>query len=282
MILIFGGRHDPNMNILTDQLNARDIPFIDLRVGADSNPRLRIDLFRGSLEIDGKPANPGACFMRHDVFLYPAKDLMAADTAALNWYQTVRGWMFSQPGIRIFNRGAAMREMNKIGNLLAARDCGLRIPLTIIDSQAMDANALSGPHIQKPVAGGEYTALIGETPADADYPRFVQPRLDRPEMRIYRIGSRLIGFQLESPDLDYRLNQDVTLTLARVPETEGRAFTRLCDQLGLDFAAADFMTDPDGRLTFLEVNSQPMFAAFDRVADGALCDAIIAHLSETG
>lgn len=71
----------------------------------------------------------------------------------------------------------------------------------------------------------------------------------------------------------------MTLAEAEVPQPEGAALTRLCDRLGLDFAAADFMTDRDGRRVFLEVNSQPMFAAFDRVAGGALSDAIIDALS---
>jgi hypothetical protein len=40
------------------------------------------------------------------------------------------------------------------------------------------------------------------------------------------------------------------------------------------------MRDPKtGEFVFLEVNSQPMFAAFDRVSGGKLCDAIIDHLS---
>ena len=54
----------------------------------------------------------------------------------------------------------------------------------------------------------------------------------------------------------------------------------LCDRLGLDFAAADFMRGPRGKgLHFLEVNSQPMFTAFDQACGGKLCDAIIDHLA---
>jgi hypothetical protein len=41
------------------------------------------------------------------------------------------------------------------------------------------------------------------------------------------------------------------------------------------------MLDRDREYRFLEVNTQPMFAAFDKAADGRLCDAIIDHLSET-
>ena len=34
MILIFGGRHDPNIAVLADRLAARGMPFVDLRIGA--------------------------------------------------------------------------------------------------------------------------------------------------------------------------------------------------------------------------------------------------------
>lgn len=280
MILIFGGRHDPNIGVLTDRLVARDIPFIDLRIGPDANPRLRIDLVRRRLEVDGDPVSPAGCFLRHDVFLYPTEDVVGASAAALNWYQAVRGWVVSQPWIRVFNRLYPLRETNKIGNMLDASACGLGIPPTVIDSHPVDPQSLPGPHIQKPVAGGEYTVPVGANPVMAEYPRFIQRRLDRPETRIYRIATRLLAFRLKSPDLDYRQSRNVTLTQVEVPQPEGAALTRLCNRLGLDFAAADFMTDADGSLVFLEVNSQPMFAAFDRVADGALCNAIIDHLSE--
>jgi hypothetical protein len=56
----------------------------------------------------------------------------------------------------------------------------------------------------------------------------------------------------------------------------------LCDMLGLDFAAADFMRHPEtGAPVFLEVNSQPMFAAFDKIEDGRMSDAIIDTLSKS-
>lgn len=279
MILIFGGRHDPNIAVLADRLAARGMPFVDLRIGAEANPRLRIDLARQVFEVDGEAVPVTGAFLRHDVFLYPTEDVAGAAASALNWYQAVRGWLVSQPGIRVLNPLYPLRETNKIGNLIEAAACGLRIPPTIIDSRPVDPAALPGPHIQKPVAGGEYTAPAGQGGAGSEYPRFVQPRLDRPEMRIYRIGGRLLAFRLDSPDLDYRQSQNVTLAEAEVPQPEGAALTRLCDRLGLDFAAADFMTDGDGRRVFLEVNSQPMFAAFDRVAGGALSDAIIDALS---
>ncbi|MDO5706164.1 MAG: hypothetical protein Q4G49_14020 [Paracoccus sp. (in: a-proteobacteria)] len=276
MILIAGGRTDPNMRRLAGRLQERGIVFHDLLTGAGHCPQMRIDLGDGRLFVDDKPLSVSACFMRQDVFLLDEPDPAAAQVAAMNWFQALRGWSVSQPGIRLFNRHTYLRENNKIQNLILARDSGLAVPPTII-TNGCPAVPDDVPHIQKPVAGGEYTAELGAT--GARYPRFVQPRLNRPEMRVYRIGSQIMGFWLNSADLDYRRADDVSLTRAEVPSAIAAGLIRLCDRLELDFAAADFMSDDQGRLTFLEVNTQPMFAAFDRVADGALCDAIIDGLA---
>ena len=49
--------------------------------------------------------------------------------------------------------------------------------------------------------------------------------------------------------------------------------------LHMDFGAADFKTDPEsGALTFLELNTSPMFARFDDIAGGRLSDAIVERL----
>ena len=52
----------------------------------------------------------------------------------------------------------------------------------------------------------------------------------------------------------------------------------LCAELGLDFAAADLKLDEStGLWYFLEVNSNPMFAAFDQAGDGNLCAEMIRY-----
>jgi glutathione synthase/RimK-type ligase-like ATP-grasp enzyme len=103
----------------------------------------------------------------------------------------------------------------------------------------------------------------------------------RPELRVYRVGQAMLGFSLSSPDIDYRTHQRVRLKPTRVPRVLEQKLHVFCEDLGLDFAAADFMRDPGtGDYRFLEVNSQPMFAAFDQVSGGRLCDAIIDHLEQ--
>ena len=92
--------------------------------------------------------------------------------------------------------------------------------------------------------------------------------------------SEAVSQQAGEDDLDYRTRQKVRLRHVAVPRALRDPMMDLCDRLGLDFAAADFMRAPRGKeLRFLEVNSQPMFAAFDQACGGKLCDAIIDHLA---
>ena len=87
-----------------------------------------------------------------------------------------------------------------------------------------------------------------------------------------------------SPELDYRATQNCRVEF--IEEFPNRELTgvlgKLLSQLGLDFAAADFKTDPGtGSLLFLEVNTGPMFAAFNHASAAKLCHTMIEHLSRT-
>jgi hypothetical protein len=106
----------------------------------------------------------------------------------------------------------------------------------------------------------------------------VQERLKRPELRVYRIGDAFFSFLIRSPDLDYRERNRVQLEFATAPAGLETKLGALTDALGLDFAAADFMLSKRDDYCFLEINTQPMFSAFDAAAGGRLCDAIIDHL----
>jgi hypothetical protein len=141
--------------------------------------------------------------------------------------------------------------------------------------------------IVKPVNGGGYCEALDEvvdrTPLKegrAAAPAIVQRRLVPPELRVYAVGGNYFGFNVISPELDYRTTQNCRLEyIAKLPTELTTAFASLLEKLGLDFAAADFKTCPDtGRLLFLEVNTGPMFAAFDRASKGRLCDAMVTGL----
>ena len=271
MILVAGGQLDPNMGALLRRILARGVAFRDLLVGPTLKPVLMLDL-DGRFELDGEAIEPSACFVRHDVFLSQKTGDPSDERAALNWYYAIRGWALSRPDVRLLNRGWKGADAVKIEALVRAREAGLAVPETVV-SNASEAGPAAGG-IRKPVAGGALTQWL--LPTDRlDYPHFLQPGLRRPELRIYRVGGNCFAFEIESPDLDYRERQDVRLASAEVPASLGTPLVTLCDRMGLDFAAADFMRGDDGEWRFLEVNSQPMFAAFDKVVSGRLSDAII-------
>jgi len=284
LLLVSGGQLDQNIGRLLKRVLERRIPFFDILLGPDLIPRIAIDLDDGALVVNGKIINPSGCFIRHDVFLQETVKTADAHSAALNWYYAVRGWALSQENIRVFNRRSYTSENSKIQNLVCARRVGLKIPRSIVSNQALEElenlpNSVAW--IQKPVAGGSYTTLLSDLQLKSrleEFPRFIQPRLLRPEMRVYNVAGRLLAFRLESPDIDYRISHNVELTAVALPDEIRSPLLALCQELGVDFSASDFMLDDEGNLTFLEINTQPMFAAFDRIVEGRLCDAIIDYL----
>jgi glutathione synthase/RimK-type ligase-like ATP-grasp enzyme len=287
MMFVAGGQLDINIGTFLRRLLRRRVNFVDLLVGPELHPLIAYDLRTGILRLNGRALQPSASFIRHDVFLQQKNSDRSAAPSALNWFYALKGWELSNPNVTAFNRQSASRENTKIYNLLMAQQAGLRIPETVVTNDFTDmGRLLSGPLIQKPVAGGELTTTYDNFLGSLEnasslhrYPRFIQPRLSRPELRIYRVGDAILSFSLSSDDVDYREHQRVTLAPVPTPEIIAEKLTALCNAIELDFAAADFMRDDaTGDWCFLEVNSQPMFAAFDDACDGKLCDAMIDHL----
>lgn len=286
MILVAGGQLDFNIGRLLGRMLQRRVPFVEVLVGPKLVPSITLDLAKDELRLNGALIRPTACFMRHDVFLQMSGKSRHAQAAALNWYNAIKGWELAHDDVRGFNKTSFGTENTKLHNLYLARSVGFAVPDTLVTNEFERAAAsMRGALIEKPVAGGEYTARLADlagklkgADAVARYPRFVQRKLARPEMRVYRIGDAIIAFHLASRDLDYREHNRVKLTVARAPRKIEARLRALTDRLGLDFAAADFMRDRRGEYCFLEVNTQPMFAAFDKVANGRVCDAIIDHL----
>jgi len=289
MILVAGGELDFNLGALLQRMLRRRVRHLSVLLGPKHVPRLTIDLDNDRMRLDGRSVRPTACFMRHDAFLTMRLRTVEANAAALNWYVAIKGWELAHDEVRGFNKRAWNADANKLSNLYLAMRHGLKVPRTLLSNEFVRARkSMRGPLIEKPAAGGELTGmfdalepkLAAGTPIGR-YPRFVQHRMQRPELRVFRVGDDLIGFTLTSPDLDYRAALRSRLKPARVPAALGEKFYTLCSTIGLDFAAADFMRNPKGgEHRFLEVNSQPMFAAFDAACGGKLCDAIIDALAK--
>jgi hypothetical protein len=284
-ILLAGGSQDPNMLVLTEAARRLAIPLIDLRIRPGESPAFLWDLSSGTLQIDGQEVHPCGAFARYDVFAGMQDPRTAVSTRALAWFQSVLGWIYANPDLRTFNRDITQTAANKPAALVAARRAGLRIPRTRISNETTNETEFG---IAKPVAGGDYCYPLDDALARSSLrdgklpaPAIVQERLSPPEIRIYVVGGQSFAFDMKSESLDYRIKQDVELTLLDQVPPEVSALRVLMSELKMDFGAADFKTNAQGQLTFLELNTSPMFARFDQAAGGKLAQAMLEELIGT-
>lgn len=253
---------------------------LDARIGPDSHPAVAWDVAGDVLRLAGAPVRPAAVFCRQDVF-------SSGVHRAAAWYTTVTGWALAHPEVRMLNRGHQRLAPNKPAMLHAARAAGLGVADTLVTNDLREVADLRrrAELVVKPVEGGEYTQsldddLVAATPARegvAPSPALVQRLLVPPELRLFGAAGRWFGFRVESAALDYRTDPDVrVLADPDVPAQLIAGVGRLMEAHGLDFAAADFKSAADGGgYRFLELNSWPMFAAFDRAVGGELAGALL-------
>lgn len=296
MLLIAGGASDPNVESILTRMRQRGIDGAALRIGGERTPALTWDFQRDRLTVDGAELCPGAVFLRYDVFSVLADGRQATQFRSLAWHATLHGWMLAHPHVRMLNR-RYRGETNKAFILDLARRTGLSIPVTLItnDLDGLERRAAEiGPMIAKPVPGGGYAQKVEELLEKTERrdgrsaaPAFVQQRLVPPEVRVYGVGAggrrRFVAFRVESTELDYRVDEASRVVHLPLDEVDGSAVAglgRLMDALEMDYGAADFKADPEtGELRFLEVNSGPMFVAFDAASGFAVSDAILDWLS---
>ena len=287
-LLIVGGDTDPNITALLTAAKRDGVSYQKLLVGKSSHPSLTWDINAGKLILEGQPLECSSAFVRADVFTALRDGQASSQYRAVAWHTAVTGWLAAHPEVFMFNRNNLNQVTNKALVLKLAQDCRLAIPQTLVtnDLERLAIYLSDVPGIVKPINGGGYceplVEVLERTPVKdgrAAAPAIVQQRLVPPEIRIYAVGDRYFAFNVMSPDLDYRSKQNCRVESTDVPTELIDGFRALLEKLGLDFAAADFKTCPDtGQLLFLEVNTGPMFAAFDHATNGELCHTMVQML----
>ncbi|HEY4675923.1 MAG TPA: hypothetical protein VIJ01_02120, partial [Candidatus Angelobacter sp.] len=215
-LLLAGGQDDPNLTALASAAQRANVDLLDLRLPAGESPAFCWDPAEGVARFAGRELKATAAFIRHDVFGAMQDPRPEVSARASAWYHTMMGWLLSEPRVRIFNREMCQAAANKPAALVFARQAGLQIPPTIITNQAGSFRAEQlDSMIAKPVGGGDYCYSLAEALAKTNLrgelaasPAIVQKRLVPPEIRIYVIGAADFAFEVRSPSLDYRVNQD--------------------------------------------------------------------------
>ena len=315
--MIGGGSTDPNLAAVVAQLRKRgNSKVLSIFMGPHSvYPNLAWDMDTDLLTLDGMPISPDAAFIRYDVFSWiDEKDQRVRQfnqQRAGNLHTMLEGWLQAHRSkCRYLNPDYTLVSTNKLEVIALARAVGFDVPSTLVTHDMSAASSFNhgADKITKPVGGGGYAQLLSSwmaTNSAATNPEqvraegavIVQETLVQPEMRIFGIAGTFLAFRLESPGrtdksiVDYRVNQDAKLT--QLPFHTG-AYTGkdhplrslavkqadLMRRMGLEFGAADYKRrgGPDGPDVFLEINSGPMFAAFDWASHSQLVDVFAAFL----
>lgn len=278
MIGLFGGTKDPNIASLYQVLQEADVPFLPILVGQEAIPEVIWDLSADRLILDGQEVRPTALFHRFDVFASFGASQAPLVRRAQAWHELFYGWALAHEDVVLFNRNH--QRTNKLAVLIKAAALGLQPPYSVATNQTALLDKLEGVgYISKPIPGGDQTRLLSEALQDRlihEIPMTIQPRLVQPELRIYGIRGVWAAFWMKTESLDYRVQQDVEVIQTDPPADLVEKLTQLMACMHLDFAAADFKTDPEsGELRFLEINSSPMFARFDLASGSAISKAIV-------
>jgi len=278
MLLIFGGKEDFNLHPLIRVSIQKKIPILPILLEENKIPAIVWDMDLDQLSINNKIIRPKSILLRSDTF----NSVSDANTN-YTWFQTIRAWALAHPNVSLFNKKYI--GMNKSYNLAMAKQFDLSIPQTIITNKVKVLNQLNNlnSYIVKPVIGGKYTITLADYLTDETLKRgknnplfYLQNRLIQPEMRIFGIGEQFFAFSIQSTLLDYRIDEKVQVAQVPVPKHLSSKLQALMKHLQLDFGAADFKACPKtNQLIFLEINSGPMFAKFNQVSNGAICNAMI-------
>ena len=293
-LLIGGGVDDMNLECLA--VAAEDM---GKRVGRfyhkkDESPDFAWPLHSASPDSapiwQGQALQAKSAFMRYDVFT-EAPGASGADRA-LGWHTPLMAWILAHDDIRFYNRHIDGQAGLKPYTLVMAVRHGLRIPDTLISNNFDAVGNFADSHgdcIVKPVMGGAYTrnlATVMENREDEEIlgpmPAIVQRKLSYPEYRVFLICGEIYAFRLHSNYVDYRPAKDNHMVYIgnELPSDDvAERLRALVTTFACDFCACDFKSDPEsGDMVFLELNTGPMFAAFDANANGALTRAMVQHL----
>lgn len=247
--ILFGKLEDPNIAALYRRG--------EFDVFVDQEASLQWDLQEDVLYVDGQPLEMTAFFGRADVFGQNSPQRYS------NWH-LMRNYLIAHPSVRCYNRGYLRETPTKAANLMEAMAVGLKVPWTLIGTGPVE-----GDCIMKPLTGGAHCVSGNH----ASYTAIIQERQIGMNRRLFLVGEQSFGFVLDTTRLDYRDDPNVVVGVTDFDEEEISKVRALARKLALTYCAADFVGG-----VFLEINTGPMFAAFDQVIDGALSAALRSEL----
>ena len=278
-LLIVGGESDPNTQRIVDQAHLRGKDYVFWDTDQETARQIAWDFDAPHLDLGDRLVEPRSIYLRYNVF---GSDSARSHAA----FEVVESFAFAWPSIGMLNRKTAGDANNKSRNLVRARQCGFQIPETLVlgDLSPLATLPSANDKIIKPLSGGDHAYVVGEVNDDSERlasmnPQFVQEKLDGENLRVFSINGKLFAFHLATTEIDYRTDDKVSVRQVDVPSELVAQINELVAQIGFDYCALDFRCRESFESpVFLEVNSFPMFVAFDDACGNLLADAVLEFL----
>jgi glutathione synthase/RimK-type ligase-like ATP-grasp enzyme len=187
---------------------------------------------------------------------------------------------------------ATFRAADKIGQLEAARDCGFRVPRTLV-TQSRDAVVdfyescgqsivvktivgAPGPFLQTVKLADPYSQ---DESAFAAAPAIFQECIEGyNHLRLNCFGNNSYTALIRSETLDWRTNLNVPVVAYTVAEHVQHRVRAVLDRLGLEMGVVDLKLTPEEEVVWLEVNPQGQFLFLDGLTDLRLAQRFAAYL----
>lgn len=189
---------------------------------------------------------------------------------------------------------ATIKASNKVYQLNVARQCGFRVPDTLITQDRVEVIRFfelhDGKAIVKPVVGMASRFLLTRS---LEHPERIHEESYRTCPAIYQeyipgtrhirlncFGDRSYAACIEAMDIDWRPDLNVRMRPWPVPDHVHVTVRKVLDKLGLAMGVIDIKEDPDSELVWLEVNPQGQFLFLEPLTGLKLTDHFAEFLIE--
>ncbi len=307
MILVLSQPFDATAALVIDELKRRGVPVVRMDVAwfpAQVTLAATLDGggWGGRLHLGGRTVDLAAIRAAYyrkpgnhwgSDRLSPQERIIAEREARLGF----GGLLFSLPVFWLPHPARVADTEYKPAQLAAVRRAGLTVPDTLITNKPAEARAFAERHgwnvVYKtftPVTvtrdGADhhaYTTQVTPELLDDEAVRYTahlfQQRVDKThDVRLVVVGDQMFAIEIHSPEGDWRRSYDRnTYRVCGVPDEVAAGMRALLETFGLNFAAADFAVDRDGRWWFLDLNPNGQWAWLEQ-ATGAPISSAVADL----
>lgn len=170
-----------------------------------------------------------------------------------------------------------------------ASKLGAHIPYTFVGNAPEVATQFCNNMrevVYKPVRGGRTAQFVNKQPNMrpllntllSERPVTFQKYIEGTNIRSYVLGSDVLSVQIDSEELDYRNDDNSSISVAIIPNEVQRLAVKICQALGMHWCAIDWRRSAKGKYFFLEANPSPYFLKVENDTGLDITEKLVALL----